>query len=271
MMAQRVWGTGFCVSGVRASMNRANRIDSHPLQSKYPQKRTSGIFNMPAKHFINLTNGIETIRVVREDLGVQDAMFVRIQSSLCERGAYDKILMETDHNLLLHLATGHPCYVYDLASRSKRYGVPRAIWYGLEFIKYACGYCWFGSESELLQSEVLLRGKNVAGEWWKVMRHKVSKPVKQRLKYYSEFVAELGVQELRAYGVVGRATEYDGCKEIYAKMVRDSYELNPSAGADEQPSKEDFRLRLEASGLRVFDHTDPFEHNLRESAKMKPL
>jgi len=44
-------------------MNRANRIDSHPLQSKYPQKRTSGIFNMPAKHFINLTNGIETIRV----------------------------------------------------------------------------------------------------------------------------------------------------------------------------------------------------------------
>lgn len=46
---------------------------------------------------------VKIIQVVREDLGVQDAMFVRIQSSLCERGAYDKILMETDHNLLLHL------------------------------------------------------------------------------------------------------------------------------------------------------------------------
>eukprot|EP00188_Purpureofilum_apyrenoidigerum_P003348 Plantae.Rhodophyta-Purpureofilum_apyrenoidigerum.ctg3475.p2 GENE.Plantae.Rhodophyta-Purpureofilum_apyrenoidigerum.ctg3475~~Plantae.Rhodophyta-Purpureofilum_apyrenoidigerum.ctg3475.p2 ORF type:complete len:282 (-),score=43.49 Plantae.Rhodophyta-Purpureofilum_apyrenoidigerum.ctg3475:227-1072(-) len=247
-------------------MNRRQRHASHPLNSRYPNAREERLNTLPNKHFVNLTNGIETLKVVRDRLHVKDPMFLRLQSSLCERGAYEKILSETDHNFLTHVATGHNCYVYDLASRSKKYGVPRAIWYGLEFVRYACAFCWFGENSPQLPETVLLRGKNVARTWFNVMKHDVSKSARQRLKYYREFVTEMGVDDIRIYGIVGQPTKLDGCKDLHAKMIRDTYESGDYAQADLDETS--FHRELERCGLRIYDSSSSFEENLKATAKI---
>ena len=41
------------------------------------------------------------------------------------------------------------CLVYDLGSRNKKRGAPRAIWYGLEWVRFALHYLWgLGEEAE---------------------------------------------------------------------------------------------------------------------------
>lgn len=63
--------------------------------------------------------------------------FVRIQSTACEQQHFERLMQGLDATLLLQLALGHTCLVYDLGSRNKKRGAPRAIWYGLEFARYA--------------------------------------------------------------------------------------------------------------------------------------
>ena len=56
--------------------------------------------------------------------------FVRLQSSLCESQALEKLCLELDANLLTSLALGYDCFVVDYASRNKTRAVPRALWCG---------------------------------------------------------------------------------------------------------------------------------------------
>ena len=66
-------------------------------------------------HFINLKNGIEALPVLREHFPKSQIHFMRMQSTLCERGDMEKIMLEVDANLLLKLATDRPCVIYDLS------------------------------------------------------------------------------------------------------------------------------------------------------------
>jgi hypothetical protein len=38
--------------------------------------------------------------------------------------------------------------VYDYGSRNKKRGVPRALWYGLEFVRFALNWVWFGESTK---------------------------------------------------------------------------------------------------------------------------
>ena len=89
------------------------------------------------QHFVNVKNGIEVVPDLRRFCEVDHYSFLRIQSTLCERGDVEKVMSELDSNFMMHLSLGSPCVVYDLGSRDvKRDGLPRAFWYGLEFITY---------------------------------------------------------------------------------------------------------------------------------------
>lgn len=60
-----------------------------------------------AKHYVNLTNGIEALPALTSLIPPNELRFTRLQSSHCEIGAYDKILREVDHDMLWSLANGH--------------------------------------------------------------------------------------------------------------------------------------------------------------------
>lgn len=52
------------------------------------------------------------------------------------------------------------CLVWDFGSRNRKRGVPRAIWYGLEFLRYAATLMWLRKPAT-----GYLRGYNVANDW----------------------------------------------------------------------------------------------------------
>lgn len=53
---------GFCASTAQMNIGRSQR-HNHPLQKSFPAQRTDPIPTLRSKHFINLTNGVEALRV----------------------------------------------------------------------------------------------------------------------------------------------------------------------------------------------------------------
>ena len=122
----------------------------------------------PVRHFINLSNGAEALALL-EGAGVppEQIAFMRLQSSHCEAQDYAGVLTNLDHNLLMHLALGFECRAYDFGSRGndweaedgeleRRY-VPRALWWGLEWSRFALTRMWKLPSA----GPPLLRGYNV--------------------------------------------------------------------------------------------------------------
>lgn len=163
------------------------------------------------RHFINLTNGVEALPSLPADVS-----FVRIQSSHCEANAFYPVLENLDHNLLFHLATGSTCLVYDFGSRDCKWPeapgtkIPRALWWGLEWSRYALERLW-----HLETSEPLLRGY-AAKTMFDTKLGRLPKPLYRRLKYYRKFNPEK--VDLRGIYLPG-GTLHDGDDEFYAKVV----------------------------------------------------
>jgi hypothetical protein len=169
-----------------------------------------------AKHFINLKNGIEAVPEL-EGLGVLDYSFLRVQSTLCEVGDMEKVICELDATFLLNAALGFSCLVYDYGSRDKKRGTPRALWYGVEFIRYALNKTWFG-ETDRLQ---ILRGKQVE-QLFREKLSSMSKSTKKRLKYYRKFIPHDVIDGRKSVRIVGvyKFTEHDDDEEFYGQLVR---------------------------------------------------
>lgn len=169
----------------------------------------------------------------------EQVAFCRIQSSHCEAQDFYGVLWNLDHNLLMHLALGFECRVYDFGSRgnvwqtpdgaSETLWVPRAVWWGLEWSRYALETLWY-LESDatsdahsgvgmLRNGRVrapLLRGYNVRTLFDDKLRA-LPKPLWKRLKYYRAHLAP-GLRELRLRGYY-TGTELDGQKDVYARHL----------------------------------------------------
>jgi hypothetical protein len=138
------------------------------------------------------------------------------------------------------------CYLYDFASRNPKRGVPRSLFLGVEFVKWTLCYLWFGGlDSPRLPSEVLIRGKNVAGFWRdEVIRYKVSKDTKARLRYYTPFAEASGIDRIELRGVYGRASKIDGQKDVHVTLAHDWLQLHNVSHFD-SPCSRDERMKFE--------------------------
>ncbi|KAG2484115.1 hypothetical protein HYH03_017066 [Edaphochlamys debaryana] len=173
-----------------------------------------------ARHFVNLTNGIEALPVLHQ-LGLPYS-FVRIQSTACEQQNLEALVSELDANLLVSLALGHCCLVYDCGSRARE-GTPRALWYGLEFVRYCLSRSW------LKQSvPVQLRGHNAAREFEGHVR-KFKQSTSRRLAYYARYLPPGGLPYgVRLHGVF-RPTGRDEDTAFFVRTLHDHqlpYELS---------------------------------------------
>ena len=221
-------------------------------------------------HFINLKNGIEALPVLREHFP-EDAPihFLRVQSTLCERGDMEKIMLELDANLLLKLATDTPCVIYDYGSRSEDTGLPRSFWYGMEammyFLRYEWGFDGYGDDRDddddgnITKREVVLRGKKCTKEIER-KRTFFSKSLKKKLRYYRQFIPETHSKELRMIGAY-KLTTNDGDREYYKKTLNEyisSTSRNEIAKEEEENSRinndslEETATKLESLGFKIF-------------------
>ena len=226
----------------------------------------------PVRHFINLSNGAEALALL-ESAGVPPAQvaFMRLQSSHCEAQDYAGVLANLDHNLLMHLALGYECRVYDFGSRGydweaeegeleRRY-VPRAVWWGLEWTRYALTRMW-----KLPHEETpLLRGYNVEANFDKQLLT-LTKPLKKRIKYYRNHLAP-DLDRVRLHGYYA-ATDLDGNKDAYREMLL-AHATRSAASEAEAADPEAFAtplLRYDAQSAMRYER-----NNERSKARGKDI
>lgn len=232
---------------------RVGLTAAHALTAKHPQSRSKLLPNLTPRHFINLTNGIEALPDMSSLVPASELRFIRIQSSHCESCAYDKLLNSLDNELLFSLACGRDCYVYDFASRNKSHGIPRALFMGLEFVKWSVSYLWFTDDSDALPEKAFVRGKNTVPFWRdQVLPYKISKDTKKKVRYFAAFAKEMGVRDVKLHGVYGRVSEIDGCKDIHVKLVRDWLQEQLSDGADDDDEMDTVGNWISSRGYAQF-------------------
>lgn len=95
--------------------------------------------NALVRNWINLTNGLQAIR----DYRLTEYSVMRLQSTHCEQKRWDYVLASVPDEFLFRLALGDECRVYDYGARK---AVPRAVWQGLEWVRYAVTRRWTGEE-----------------------------------------------------------------------------------------------------------------------------
>jgi hypothetical protein len=154
-------------------------------------------------YYINLTNGIEMI----DKLELRDYRFMRIQSTACEQKRWDFILQDLDYDFLMNLALGNPVVVYDLSS--KKY-MPRSIYQGIPWIKYALNRVWFKKETE-----VYVKSNNVT-DYFKNIYNGLDKKTLVKLKYFRKF---LFTSKLNLYAYSTK-TDNDGNFEYFRKVLK---------------------------------------------------
>lgn len=160
-------------------------------------------------HFVNLTNGLEAVPTLKR-IGAQIHM-CRLQSSHCESSRPDLLLSSVDASMLFWLAQGHTVLVYDYGSRNKKRGVPRAIWYGLEFLKYVLNKVWYNTR----ETHCYLRGVNTVNMFEDLLKT-VEKGTMKRIKYYRQYTGDSKFVSL--YGVYNSTTR-DADASFYQEMA----------------------------------------------------
>lgn len=140
-------------------------------------------------HFINLTDGIEWIPL----LGDNSYQFIRIESTSIEKNDWKGLLLNLDHNLLMNLALGNQCTVYDCGTRRP---ISKTISKGIPYIKSFLEDIWINNVHFRADDNIKQR-------------------VKRKFAYYSRF---LNTNEIR---ILGRSmqTSNDGNKKFYREML----------------------------------------------------
>lgn len=185
----------------------------------------------PVYHVCNLSNGIEALPALQKHaVPLENVGFMRLQSSHAEAQAFDKILLELDHNLLVRLALGHHVLVYDVGSRAAHWPdgnkwVPRALWWGLPWVQYVLNDVW---NLEPASATTKLRGYNV-NDLFRKQLFNLPKSTRKRLKYYRTFVATEHLRLFGAYRPGG--TAIDGNKEAYRQLLLHYMAPGADAGA----------------------------------------
>lgn len=158
-------------------------------------------------HYINLTNGIDAIPT----LPSSDYRFVRIQSTVCEQHLWDKLLLELSDDLLMNLALGHPCIIYDFGAGKP---VPKSVYQGLEFIRYVLYRRWLHETYH----PVIRRHNYTEVNCDHIFDHyyrNLSRPAKRKIDYFRSY---LDTDKIYLTAKTDR-TAYDGDKIHYRDIL----------------------------------------------------
>jgi hypothetical protein len=151
------------------------------------------------KHYINLTNGLEFL----VDFPYTNFSYLRIQSTHCEQKRYEDVLRAASDDLLMNLAIGNHCIIYDKSKRTES----RAIWQGVEFISFVIKLLWF--------NEKTICPKGMHRDFAQRLKL-IDKKELNRIKYYRKF---LSCESIHISCHVDK-TLHDGDYDFYSKTVQ---------------------------------------------------
>jgi hypothetical protein len=151
---------------------------------------------------------------------MEQISYFRLQSTHCEMRNYEGILENLDYNLLMHLALGYICVVFDFGCRGsavddEREGIPRAYWWGTEWIRFVLDHFWNLEGAE--DPTRMVRGYNAKSTFEEKVKH-LPKDIKRRIKYFRPYVQ---TKRIHLYPVYSK-TDKDGEREYYAALLSSS-------------------------------------------------
>ena len=152
--------------------------------------------------YVNLTNGIEAIPKL--PLGYR---FIRIQSTLCEQKCWDQVVRDLDYDFLMQLAFGNHCLIYDYSARKN---ISRALFQGLEFIKYVLNRRWFKNDPR-----AYVKNMDVTPYFAQEYK-KLSKTAKRKIDYFKKF---LQTDKINVEGFCEH-TNNDGNFSFYSSILQ---------------------------------------------------
>lgn len=158
-------------------------------------------------NYINLTNGIESLPTL--PIGYR---FIRIQSTTCEQKNWDRLIQDLDYDFLLNVALGNECVIYDYGARKP---IPRAVYQGLEFLKYVLHKRWL--DGKYLTDCNRSNGEHVrkdCNSYFESCYRNLKDRTKKKLDYFKPYV--VGKVNIVA---VTDATMHDGDKEFYRNIL----------------------------------------------------
>ena len=154
-------------------------------------------------HYINLTNGIEAIK----EHNLINYRFIRIQSTHCEQKRWDDILNNISDDFLMNVALGNECIVYDYGANKK---ISRAVWQGLEWIKFCLYKIWYDSNYKL-------EGRsNKSDNYFHEQFINLDKKTLKRIKYYRKFLSN---KEINITSVTN-STSHDNDINFYKNILK---------------------------------------------------
>jgi hypothetical protein len=168
---------------------------------------------MKTVHYINLTNGIEALR--RHKDAIDSFRFMRLQSTACEQKRWSFILDTLPDDLYMNLVLGNRCIVYDYSPLTSN-RPPRALWQGLEFVRYVVTKEWFGCN---LSSPFSDTRKMIS--YFKEQYNKLPRPTLRRIKYYKKFKLD-HVDKINLLYVWGK-TAHDGDYSWYKNLIENIF------------------------------------------------
>ena len=159
-------------------------------------------------NYINLTNGIETIPTLSGNY-----KFIRIQSTICEQKLWDKLIQELDYDFLMNLALGNECIVYDFGARKP---IPRAVYQGLEFVKYVLCRRWLNKEyiSNVNRTKNKER-KNNCNDYFDKCYWALQNRTKKKLDYFLPYI---NTEEIKLEHITD-CTQHDGDNFFYKNVL----------------------------------------------------
>lgn len=137
------------------------------------------------KHFINFSNG----RSHMSHVDPSTMSICRIESTACEQGHWDKVIIGAGPDLLYHIANGQSLVFHDTSEKNRQ---TRAFWQGVSFIQFcATVQLYYPYYADLHPREWFLRPRypqatpiNVFPQFWENYKALPAK-IRNELKYFS--------------------------------------------------------------------------------------
>ena len=159
-------------------------------------------------NYINLTNGIEAIPTLNGDY-----RFIRIQSTMLEQKNWDRILQELDYDFLMNVALGNECVIYDFGTNKP---VPRAVYQGVEFIKYVLHKRWYNTEylTDINRSGKDTKIRRDCNSYFESCYRDLEDRTKKKLDYFKPYLmGNINIKTVTA------STSHDNDKGYYRTIL----------------------------------------------------
>lgn len=113
----------------------------------------------------------------------------------------------------MNLALGHKCIVYDFGARKP---IPRAVYQGLEFVKYVLSRRWLNKEYITNVRRGKNQNRNNCNGYFNTCYERLDDRTKKKLDYFLPYINTEDID----LECITDSTNHDGNKDFYREVLR---------------------------------------------------